>query len=250
MKRLLQGTMVAALLTVGLGTAYATATLELVSGSDTLYVTDQGAIACTGGTCASFGASGDNNPLVGDVTINAVNFNGWSISLSSGSSNSPGCPAAGTNGVGCLNDTNINAQTTGAGTLGVYFADTGFSTETGLNVGFSSPLQTGADAAQTAYAFTGALPLGSGVLNPVPGGGQIGTVLDSPFPGVTGLATAGAGLTGPFDLELATVFTTTSSGGAFNANGDITAVPEPAAVLLFGTALLICATIWKRKKLA
>lgn len=249
MNRFLLGVVAVAFITVGLqNTAHATATLELVSGTDTLYVTDGGSILCTAGTCASFGASGDNNPLPGAVTINASNFDGWSITLSSGSSNSPSCPPVGVNGVGCVNDTNINAQSTGSGTLSVYFADTGFNTEQAFQVAFSAPQLTGVSASQTAYAFTGALPLGSGVTSPVLTG-QIGSTLTFTAPGVQALSTGGAGLTGPFNLLLATTFTAGAGGGAFNANGNITAVPEPTSMLLVGSALLGLATLAKKKLL-
>jgi hypothetical protein len=178
------------------------------------------------------------------VSISAGSFNGWNISLSSGSSNSPNCN--GGSGVGCINNTNINAHTSGAGTLSIYFADTNFATEQGFVVGLSSTLQTGKSVTQNAYAFTGVLPLGSGVTSPVVTG-LIGSPLTI-LSGVGGnLSTGGLGLSGPFDLLLYTTFVTDAGGGGFVVGGNIAAVPEPAALLLLGTVLTVCSSLLRKR---
>jgi hypothetical protein len=231
--------------------AFATAALELVSGNNILYVADgaSGTIACsTGGVsvaCSTFGATGDNNPLTGNVSIAATNFNGWAFTSAGGSSSSSTCNGA-TGGVGCLND-QTSTTNTGAGTLTVYFADSGFNTEPGFITGFSSPLQTGSSATQTAYAFTGSPTLSATNLTPTPGSGQIGTALTILPPGVNGLASGGGGMTGPFSLELKTVFTDTAAGGGYNSSGNIAATPEPASIVLFsGVALLAFGAIRRK----
>jgi len=232
--------------------AFATAALELVSGTNILYVTDAGTIACSSGgisvACSTFGATGDNNPLPGNVSIAATNFNGWTFTSAGGSSSSTTCNGA-TGGVGCLND-QTSTTNAGAGTLTVYFADSNFSTEPGFITGFSSPLQTGSNATQTAYAFTGAIPLSSTNLTPTPGG-QIGGALSINPPGTTGLSSGGAGMTGPFDLELKTVFTDTASGGGYNSSGNIAATPEPASIMLFsGVAFLALGAIRRKMRVS
>lgn len=251
MKRFFLGALFIAVFTVGLSSsAFAAAALELVSGGSTLYVADNGAVACSGPTCAALGFTmfGDSNGAAGQVVIGANNFNGWVVTVTTGGSNSPAC--SGPNVVGCLGDTAITARSTGAGSLGIYFADTGFAPVPGYLVTFSSPAQSGVGsvATQTAYNFAGANPLGLGVLAPVPGGGQIGIPLVSPFPGLVALSTGGPG--GNSGLELATVLTTTAAGGNFQIQGNIQAVPEPGTVVLFGTVLVLTASFLRRRRIS
>ena len=261
MKRFFYGAVCAVLFTVGLGSrAFATATdsLELVAGSganySTLYIDPTGAVTCndygTSTACSGpYTASGSG----GAIVLGLANFDGYHLQITSGGSNSPNCSGF-PNGPGCLNTTNITATNVTAGTQSItaYYADTGFTPAgaTGLIVGFSTPGETGTTALQTAYATTGTIdPLGPGVETPTAGLSVCGTP-GLKISGPTSNASAGTscGAPGtPFSLELATTMTTTA-GGAFNLNGTISAVPEPAAVVLFGTVLALCASGLRRRR--
>jgi hypothetical protein len=256
MKRLFCGPVFAVLFTVGLGSmafADTTSFLEVVSGSDIMYVGDNGSLLCSnnGGAtysasnCTAFGAAGDDNPLNGTITITATNFNGWQLT-STGGTNSSTC--VGLSGPGCLNEENLNAlATTGPSTLTAYYADSGFTPVGGLVTAFSSPIQTGASSTQTAYAYTGALGIPSA--NPTPSSGMIGSPLTVLAPGVAATQTSsGVGIAGPYNLMLITALTTTTPATGFNVSGNISAVPEPAAVVLLGTAFALCASGLRRRR--
>ncbi|HTR37125.1 MAG TPA: hypothetical protein VMH80_14565 [Bryobacteraceae bacterium] len=232
----------AALFTVGFATsALADTSLELVdpNNGSTLYVSDNGAIVCTGADACP-GIPTDENSVAGAITLAGITYDGYSITVTTGGSNTPLC--AGMNGPGCLNTTNITATniSSGTATLDMYFASTGFNPPgvTGLIVGFSTPGETGLTGTQQAYATSGAVnPLGSGVTNPTTGLSVCGPLLT--LTGPTGNSSTGATCPAPgapYSLELATSFTT-GVGGAFNLNGTISAVPEPVSITLFGTLL-------------
>ncbi len=247
MKKSLWAAMFVALFVVGSqSNAFATAALELVSGTSTLYVSDNGAVTCTGPACSANPAT-DQNALTGGVSLSGVIFDGFAITITTGGSNSPNCSGF-PNGPGCLNTSNITATNISAGTatLSAYFADTGFAPTgaTGLVVGFSTPGETGTTAVQTAYATSGNInPLGVGVLNPTAGltvCGTPGLTISGPtLNASTGTTCAAPGA--PFSLEIATTMTATAAGQAFNLNGTITAVPEPMSVVLFASLLAPCA---------
>lgn len=249
MKRFFASATAVALFTLVFGsTAFAatTAELELVSGGTTLYVLDNGAVTCAG--CATFSPT-DTNPLTGAININATGLNGWSITISNGTSNSPNC--SGSLGPGCLDNTTISTQSSGAGTLTAYFADSGFATQSGLSVTLSASAINGTGSSVMTQGFkgTGALPAPS--LLSTFSGTQIGSNLTLNVGGGFAGPTSGLGATGPFDLELVTTFTAGSGGGSFNADSTIAApTPEPSAVILFGTVLLLVGTVMRRRKIS
>jgi len=229
-------------------TAFATTSLELVvNGVDTVYVSDNGLVQCTGPDCATaIYPIADGNAFVGSIALNGISIDGWLITTSSGGSNSPGCLPSGSGGPGCLNTSNINAVSTAGGSLTAYFESDGFTAEPGFTVGYSSTgVQTGHEASQTAYIGAGAVDLGAGVLAPAPVGAACGSTLNSLAPGVVA-TTTGCGAGGG-TLELETAFITGPTGGGFNVNGNISAVPEPAAVVLFGTVLALVASGLRRR---
>jgi hypothetical protein len=254
LKRILWIAVVVSLIIFGsASTASASAWLALVSGGSTLNVQDNGAVSCVG-SCGGVPAT-DQDLNTGGISLSGFTFNGWTITITAGGSNSPSC--SGTNGPGCLNQTNINATSGGSGTLNVYFADTGFTPSPAiLMVANASAQQTGAMETQQAYAFNGPLPAGlttqpaNGTLAFVPAGGACGAALSSTPPGVTASPTSCAAPSStPYDLELATTFTATAAGQGFSVNGNIVAdpVPEPGNVVLFATALLAAAVVFRRK---
>jgi len=254
MKRLLRGTLYVVLCAVGFGsTASATAVLELYDNNNNSYVTitDTGVVTCVGADCGTAVINTLTAP--GSITIaGGSHFDNFAITTSSGGSNSPNCNDM-PNGPGCMNTTNINSVSLAAASLSVYFADTGFmpAGATGLIVGFSTPGETGTTALQTAYATAGAVnpPLNTPA-TPVLGASVCGLPsLSIPGPTAnTSLATGCATPGQPFSLELATTMTATAAGQAFNLNGTISAVPEPAAVALFGTVLALFASGLRRRR--
>jgi hypothetical protein len=212
--------------------AFATAELELVSGSTTLYLYDNGTVTCAG--CATF-SSTDTNPATGVISINATGLNGWNVTISTGSSNSPNC--SGVNGPGCLDNTTITTSTSGAGTLTAYFADTGFNTEPGFTVSESAASITGATgtSAMTQGFTTTSIPTPANLSSL--SGTQIGSNLTLSSGGF--VSTGGGGAAGPFDLALVTTFTAASGGASFNVDSNIGAVPEPVSLLLEGTLFVL-----------
>ena len=226
--------------------AFATAELELVSGGVTLSLNDNGAVTCVG-FCGAFSAT-DLNPTTGAISVFASNLNGWSVTISTGSSNSPNC--SGGNGPGCLDNTTITTQSNGAGTLTVYFADTGFTTEAGFTVSESAASITGTGSTAQTQGFkgTGALPA-PGSLSAF-SATQIGANLNLGVGLAEGAQTSGSGATGPFDLELVTTFTAGSGGGSFNVDSNIAAVPEPVSMVLAGTLFVLVGVGFRRRKVS
>jgi len=231
--------------------AFASTSLELVSGTSTLFVTDGGAVICTGPACgtATFPGS-DGNGFSGGISLSGVIFDGFLINTTAGGSNTPNCSGS-PNGPGCMNTTNITATniSSGSATLSMYFASTGFTPAGSLIVGFSTPGETGDSATQQAYATTGVVnPLAAGNLTPTAGLSTCGPLLT--ILGPTGNTSVGSscGAPGsPYSLELATTMTA-APGQAFNLNGTISNVPEPATIALFGTALAFATKRLRRKQ--
>jgi hypothetical protein len=259
MKRWFLGVASAILITLGfVGTAFASTDLELISDSGhTLLVgtSTLGVLWCDGAAanCAGSGFSASGGAVTGGYSISAGTFDGWSVTISDLGSNTPGCPPAGPGGPGCLNSTNITANASGPGThkLGAFDFSSGFVTPYGFIVANTSALQTGSNESQQAYATTlGVDPLvGSPTTFAAAVAGQVpcGLLLSSGPPGVSAVPTTCANPGNPVSLELATIFTTTVAGG-FNVGGNISSVPEPAAVALFGTVLALCASGLRRRR--
>jgi hypothetical protein len=223
--------------------AFASAELELVSGGVTLFVNDNGAVTCAGCTGTLLG---DLDPTLGAISIIAANLNGWNITISTGSSNSPNC--SGSHGPGCLDNTTINATSTGGSTLTVYFADTGFTSQSSLTVAESASGITGSGSQARTQGFTGTGPLPAASSLSTFSGTQIGTNLN--LNAVGSATTSGGGGTTPFDLELVTQFTSGSSGGSFNVDSSISAVPEPVSMLLAGTLFVLVGVGFRRRKVS
>jgi len=76
----------------------------------------------------------------------------------------------------------------------------------------------------------------------------IGTVGPFGDPGGSGFATGGLGSKAPFSLTLDQVFDASASGATYSVDGSVASVPEPGAVILFGTVLVLCASKLRRRR--
>jgi len=193
-------------------------------------------------TVASGASTASVTGAAGSVSYSSANFAGWDITIIAGASNSPGLTPFG------LDLTALSAECLAAScsTLTVDLSDIGYTQNApGLTVGYSAT-DTGAAAStsETGYYSTGntyfATSSKVGTVGPFAGGGTFAGSVVGPGPGS---AT-------PYSLTLVNTFAGCSGSGcaSYSSDSDITAVPEPASVTLFGAVLVFCASRLRRRK--
>src|SRR5579884_1246465 len=196
--------------------AFATVTLQLSSGATTVTVAD--------------GSGSDINPLAGTVSYSNPSLNGWVLNITSGTSHSPNLVPFG------IDLTSLVATCSGGpcstDPLHVLLSDTDFNVPVaagGFTTTYSGTL-TGSAASTSESAYfsnTNALFAETTL---------IGTVGPFNAPGGAGSASGGAiAAVPPYSLTLDQVFNAGGGPASFSVDGNITAVPEPATVGLFGT---------------
>jgi hypothetical protein len=240
MKKSLFGVMLAVLLFGLSSRVFATTTdaLQVTSGSFTAIITDNG--ACSGTACGSL--SGDINPTAGTDSITG-SINGWALNIISGSSNSPDLIPFGID-ITSLTATCAPSKPCSTDALHVIYSDTGFNVPV-LAGGFVttySNTQSGSGSTSESAYFDNTNTLFNEA-------SSIGTV--GPFTGSgVGSASGGTLAAGPtYSLTLDQMFAANGSAVSFSADGDITAVPEPASLTMVGTGLIGLAGLLRRKLL-
>jgi len=249
--------LLASLLTIGLGTTFATTTdeLKITSGGFTATLTDSSSIGtldqtCTGNACfnpvtlvgLAGGIVGDANILTGVTSASGV-INGWTITITNGTSASPSDVPVGLD-VASFTATCSGAFGTGCSTdsLDIQFSDINFSpSNPSFITGYSLTSLTGTGStSESAYFSNSNTVFAETTL--------IGTV--GPFTGVNaGTATGGVGSVAPYSLTLDQVFAADTGGApvAYSVDGAVSSVPEPGAVILFGTVLMLCTSKLRRR---
>ena len=239
-------TLLALLLTIGLGTTFATTTDALmitVSGSScTIYDNGSSPSVSVGGGCASLSA--DINLTAGTTTVDGT-LDGWTISIVSGTSFSPSDVPIGL-GIESFTATCLGgAATCATDSLDVQYSDINFSpSNPSFITGYSLTSLSGSGSTSESASFSNTNKLFAETT-------AIGTV--GPFTGVkSGTATGGAGSTAPYSLTLDQTFTDTigATPVVFGVSGQVssTTIPEPGAVILFGTVLVFCASKLRRRR--
>jgi len=229
MKKLMMRLLLVVLLVVALAqvTSATTATMELVSGPTTVIITDNG--------------GGDSNPAVGGIIYSNTNLNGWSVVVTSGSSNSPGVSPF---GIALLS---VTATSTGPNELDIYFGDKNFSVPADFQMTFSltktgTGTGSGTEKGWVDNTNTG-LPLPGGT----PAGGLIGTI--GPFStSNTGTVVGGPKGVPLYGLTLEEILKDTSGTDVFTANGILSPTPEVSTMLLFGTGFLAVGFAMRRRR--
>jgi hypothetical protein len=251
-------TLGASLLPIGLGMTFASTTdeLQITSGGYSAIISDSSSFStldqtCTGNACfnpatdvgLAGGIVGDSSDSAGTTTASG-DINGWVVKITSGTSASPSdvpvgldvssftATCSGSLGAGCSMDP-----------LDIQFSDINFNPANPAFVtGYSLTSLTGTGStSESAYYSNSNAVFAETTL--------IGTV--GPLTGVTGgTASGGVGSTAPYSLTLDQVFEADGSGAsvAYSVDGSISSVPEPAAVMLFGTVLALCATRLRRMR--
>jgi hypothetical protein len=180
----------------------------------------------------------------GSVTYSNTNFGGWDISLVFGSSNSPSLVPY---GIDITNLTAACVSSTGCSTLNVFLSDQNFTqTVTGFQSTYSTT-QTGSTPSTSQTAWVG---LGNGYFAQTSLIGSIGPLTTSGTGGtVVGGPAAGPGA---YSLTIEDTFAGCSGTGcvSYSSDGNITGVPEPVGVVLFGTVLAFLGSRLRRRKSA
>lgn len=191
------------------GSAFATPEIELSAG----------------GTTDTFVGTG------GTVTVPATSLDGWTITFSSGSSNSPhstptaldiGSLVATCNGAGCSGDP-----------LTVTLSDTGFTTNVAtFTNAYSATITGGLPTTQAAFFDPGNTIFAT-----------TDSICTATVHGTSGQTCTGGGPAGPGPYSLTLVDTFQPNGTSsvqYSADGGLNGipVPEPASLFLFGAGLL------------
>lgn len=230
MKRILLGLVLAMALS---HMAFATVTLKLVSGVTTLQIAD-GQVAPPGQV--------DGSGLAGTVLFSGT-INGWTVSGATGVTHAPGLVPVGLD----LSSLTAACVTGTCAELDVFLSDTGFRTPVpagGFTEKYSWNITGGGNTSQLAWADSTNTLFGLGAANLI---GNIGPVTGIGSSQVNG-GPAETGVAPGYSLTIEQIFRDTSGSVQFSVDGSITAVPEPAAVALFGTVLVLCATKLRRRK--
>lgn len=190
----------------------------------------------------SSGASTDSVSGSSSVIFSSPNFNGWDISVIGGTSNSPSATPFGldltTFSATCTSKTGCSKNP-----LTVSISDIGFTSVVG-HPGFSNTLtdlQTGiGSVTQTdSYGLSDAYFDTSGAIGSV-------TLMSTGVGSVSGGGPAGPAA---YSLTVTDVLTAGSKGEVtFSLDGEVAAVPEPAALVLFGAGLIGCAIAIRRRQ--
>ena len=232
-------------LTVGLGTSFATTTDALTISSSgescTIYDNASSPNVSVGGGCA--GLIGDLDPITGTDFV-AGTIDGWTISNSSGTSASPSdvpiglgansltATCSGALGVGCSREA-----------LDIQFSDINFSpANPSFITGYSVTSLSGSGSTSESAYYSNSNTLFEETT-------LIGTV--GPLIAVSaGTATGGVGSVAPYSLTLDQTFAADTSGAAvaYGVSGQVSSVPEPGAVVLFGTVLVLCTSKLRRRR--
>jgi len=253
-------TLLVSLFTIGLGTTFATTTdeIEIMSGSTTVVITDFDGITggtCTGAACADFnnffGTLYDTNPSDGTITVGTatlsnkpVLFNGWTISGTTGESNSPGLTPYGLD----VNELTASCTMATCQALDLLYSDKNFNVPSALSNGFATFLSSTDEGNDKGTVTQTAFISNTNTLFAKTT--TIGTVSLSTLGG-TDLALGGPAEAGSYSLTIEDAFSG-SDGAEFSVDGNVTGptstvVPEPAAVFLFGTLLVFFASKLRRR---
>ena len=239
MKILMKTTLLVSLLAIGLGTAFASTTDELMLtvGGLTATITDNGGCAGTGCT----GLVGDVQPSAGATEVLGT-IGGWTIVAVVGTTFSPIDVPEGL-GLVALTATCAALSPCTADPLDVLYSDIGFSpANPAFESGFSATIGGTGSASQSAY-YSNSNTLFAET-------NQIGTTLGPITSTSLGLTTSGGvGSVAPYSLTLEETFADTSAGAvSFQTGGNVSSVPEPGAVILFGTVLALCSSKLRRRR--
>jgi hypothetical protein len=185
----------------------------------------------------------------GTVTYNNTDFGGWDIQLVFGDSNSPSDVPFG------IDITSLEAACDSGhacSDLDIWLSDTGFtSSATSFTNTYSLTSDSGS-ASTTQYAWDDPSDAIFGTTGS-DGANYIGKVGPLSAGGTGGSVTGGGPETGtpPYSLTLEDVFAGCRSNSCvfYSSDGAISgSVPEPGAVVLFGTVLTLCASKLRRRR--
>lgn len=240
-----------ALLAVQLASAATTSQLRFISGGNECTINDNGGVFTDAGSCV--GLSGDLFSNDGQINVHGT-LNGWTISVTTGTSNSPvtNAPITGLSVSGTLSTCN-----------GPGLPDNGLCATQALEVLFSDqnfgvPSPTADFRFHDSTTINGAgSATASGYFSQTnnnfaeSAAGLIGTVNFTTDDGTNVIKAATA--TKPYSETIDDVFDVPTTGGVTYTPGTTISadpVPEPASIAFFGGVIALCASRLRRRKVA